>query len=164
MNNLGLWVVRRVKPILTAACLIVITEISLCAWGFWKVGDSYPIAKALETTGGFLMTLNSPDGLKVRSGLLLAARCLGWAVSFMGWLTLPLLFAITLARSQNVEQERSELYYHLLKRAERLAVNPSEASPYVAEIMAKFETSLLRKEQNARDARTGAHQTRDHEA
>ena len=125
--------------LLSIAGLVVICEITLCALGFARIGESHPLAKALETTGGFLMTLNSPDGLKPSSDLLLIARCLGWMVSFMGWLTLPLLLAITLSRSQNVEHERLELCYNLLKRAERLNMSPPEALPLVSETMTGLE-------------------------
>jgi len=164
MQPIGLLVVHHVKTILFVAGMIVITEITLCALGFAQAGERYSVAKALETTGGFLMTLTSPDGLKPSSALLLAARCLGWVVSFMGWVTLPLLLGLLLSKSQSVEEEKQELWYNLYKRAERLGASPSDAEAYASRTMRTFETFAPEKGGDVGNIRTGDGSDRKHEA
>lgn len=139
MNNLCLWVVRHVKRILVSAGLVVLSDILLCWIGYSKTGVPHSITRALETTGGFLMTLTSPDSLHPATTELLIARCVGWIVSFIGWLTLPLLFAVTLSRSQNIEHEIRELQFALLQQAEKSNLSQGDSSALVSDKMAKSQ-------------------------
>ena len=139
MNSLSIWVVRNVKRILFAAALVIIVEVGACWCGYGLSGESHPLGKAIESTGGFLMTLNSPESLHVTSTSLFVAHCLGWAVSLIGWLLIPLLIGVSLARSQSVDLEYQELCYRLLRRAEKCGLPKNEAATYVADIMTKLE-------------------------
>jgi len=114
------------------AAVAVMSDILLCCIGFSKIGECHPLIKAFETTGGFLMTLTSPESLNPSSTELVIARCVGWLVSFLGWLTLPLLFAVTLSRSQSIEHEMRELHFALLQQAEKSRLNQDESSALVS--------------------------------
>jgi len=118
--GIGVWVVRNIRKILALTIAMVGVEVVACWWGFARAGRLHPLLEALETTGSFLMTLSSPKDLSTApSRILLFARCAGWVISFIGWLTIPVLIGISLSRSQTVDQERDELRYKLLKYAER---------------------------------------------
>jgi hypothetical protein len=148
MNNLGIWVVRNIKKILLVFGTIVILEVGVSFWGYSVVRDPSPAIKALETTGGFLMTLNSPEVMPKTTFALVVAHYLGWAVSFIGWLILPLLIGVSLAHSQSLDQEFHELKYKLLRRAQRCGLSKEEAEQYAAEMLKRLEKVSARKDRS----------------
>ena len=139
MNNVGILVVRNVKTILLSGSAVLVAEIGICWWAYQSAGVSNPLGKALESVGGFLMTLDSPESIAITSTPLCIAHYLGWAVSLFGWLLVPLLIGVSLSRSQSLDQEYHELHYRLLRRAERCGLNKHAASAYVSEMITTLE-------------------------
>src|SRR6266702_1668700 len=129
--NLALWAVRNLRNMLIFCGTICVLQ-SLCLWrGYLAAGYIHPFANAITSVADELMTLNSPDQLGSPNIYLNASRTIGWAVSLMGWLLIPVLIGATIAKAQDLDDELWELRMKFRRRGIRGGLSEPELSQYV---------------------------------
>ena len=130
--NLALWAVRSLRNMLIFCGIICVLQ-SLCLWrGYISAGYTHPVANAMASVADELMTLGSPDQLENTNIYLHAGRYIGWLVSLVGWLLIPVLHRSNHRQgTRSCNDELWELRMNLRRRGIRGGLSEPGLSQYV---------------------------------